>query len=103
MEQSNVVQESAAWFTRIQVDSSDMEDFSIVMGDDTQVPKDVTVAAQPQERTAGDVQLLGIYVAAQPQERDAGDVQVQTTPAATTREERAATTHLLAEETPDAT
>ena len=36
-EQVNVVQESAAWFTRVQVDSSELEDFAIVIGDNTQV------------------------------------------------------------------
>ena len=56
-EQAHVVQESAAWFTRVQVDSSEGEDFAIVIGDDTQVQKDVPAAAQPQERAAGDVQV----------------------------------------------
>ena len=51
------MQESAAWFTRVQVDSSEGEDFAIVIGDDTQVQKDVPAAAQPQERAAGDVQV----------------------------------------------
>ena len=68
------MQESAAWFTGVQVDSSELEDFATVIGDDTQVQKDVPAAAQPEERAAG-------------------DVQVQTTPAAATREELAATTH----------
>ena len=44
-----------------------------------------------------------VPAAAQPQERAAGDVQVQTTLAAATREELAATAHLQAEEAPDAT
>ena len=83
-EQANVVQESAACFTRVQVDSSELEDFAIVIGDDTQVKKDVPAAAQPEERAAG-------------------DVQVQTTPAAATREKLAATSLLQAEEAPDAT
>ena len=83
-EQANVVQESAAWFTRVQVDGSELEDFAIVIGDDTQVQEDVPAAAQPEERAAG-------------------DVQVQTTPVAATREELAAITHLQAEEAPDAT
>ena len=54
--QANVVQESAAWFTRVQVDSSELEDFAIVIGDDAQVQKDVPAGAQPQDRAAGDVQ-----------------------------------------------
>ena len=78
------MQESVAWFTRVQVDSSELEDFAMVIGDDTQVQKDVPAAAQPEERAAG-------------------DVKVQTTPAAATREELAATTNLQAEEAPDAT
>ena len=56
-EKGNVVQQSAAWFTRVQVDSSELKDFAIVVGDDTQVQKDVPAAAQPQERAAGDVQV----------------------------------------------
>ena len=31
--------------------------FAIVIGDDTQVQKDVPAAAQPEERAAGDVQV----------------------------------------------
>ena len=76
------MQESAEWFTRVQVDSSELEDFVIVIGDDTQVRKDVPAAAQPEERAAG-------------------DVQVQTTPAAATREEFAVTSLLQAEEAPE--
>ena len=91
------MQESAAWFTRVQVDSSELEDFAFVIGDDTQVLKDVSAAAQPEERAAGDMRVQEVPAAAQPQERAAGDVQVQTT-----REELAATTHLQAEEAPDA-
>ena len=44
------MQQSAAWFTRVQVDSSELKDFAIVVGDDTQVQKDVPTAAQPEER-----------------------------------------------------
>ena len=90
-------------FTRVQVDSNELEDFAVVIGDDTQVQRDVPAAAQPEERAAGDVQVQEVPAAAQPQELAAGDVQVQTTPAAATREELAATTHLQAEEAPDAT
>ena len=50
------MQESAAWFTRVQIDSSELEDFAIVIGDDAQVQKDVPAGAQPQDRAAGDVQ-----------------------------------------------
>ena len=82
---------------------SELEDFAIVIGDDTQLQKYVAVAAQLQERAAGDVQVQEVPAAAQPQERAAGDVQVQTTLAAATREELAATAHLQAEEAPDAT
>ena len=46
-EQANVVKESAAWFTRVQVDNNELEHFAIVIGDDTQVQKDVPAAAQP--------------------------------------------------------
>ena len=49
------------------------------------------------------MQVQEVPAAVQPQERAAGDVQMQTTPAAATREELAATTHLQAEEAPDAT
>ena len=97
------MQESAAWSTRVQVDSSEPEDFAIVIGDDTQVQKGMPAAAQPEERAAGDVQVQKVPAAAQPREHAAGDVQVQTTPAAATREELAAITHLQAEEAPDAT
>ena len=90
-------------FTRVQVDSNELEDFAVVIGDDTQVQRDVPAAAQPEERAAGDVQVQEVPAAAQPQERAAGDVQVHTTPAAATREELAATTYLQAEEAPDAT
>ena len=44
-----------------------------------------------------------VSVPGQPNEGAAGDVGVQTTPAAATREELAATTHLQAEHAPDAT
>ena len=49
-EQANVMQKSAVWFTLVHVDSSELEDFAIVVGDDTQVQKDVPTAAQPEER-----------------------------------------------------
>ena len=78
------MQESAAWFTRVQVNISQLEDFAIGIGDDTQVQKAVPAAVQPEEPAAG-------------------DVHVQTTPAAATREELTATTHLQTEEVPDAT
>ena len=81
---------------------SELEDFAIVIGDDTQLQKYVAVAAQLQERAAGDVQVQEVPAAAQPQERAAGDVLVQTS-ATATREELAATIHLQAEEAPDAT
>ena len=42
--QANVVQESAAWFTRVQVNISQLEDFAIGIGDDTQVQKAVPAA-----------------------------------------------------------
>ena len=81
---------------------SELEDFAIVIGDDTQLQKYVAVAAQLQERAAGDVQVQEVPAAAQPQERAAGDVLVQTS-ATATREELAATIHLQAEEAPDST
>ena len=71
------MQASAAWSTRVQVNSSELEDFAIVIGDDTQVQRDVPAAAQPEDRATG-------------------DVQVRTTPGAATREELAATTHVQA-------
>ena len=74
----------------------------MIIGDDTQVQKDLSAAAQPEERAAGDVQVQEVPAASHPQERAAGDAQVQTTLAAATREELAATTHLQAEEAPDA-
>ena len=54
-ERANVVQESAAWITRVQADSSELQDFALVIGDDMQVQKDVPAAAQPEERAGGDV------------------------------------------------
>ena len=97
------MQESAAWFTRVHVDSSELEDFAGVIVDDTQVQNDVPAAGQPEERAAGDVQVQEVPAAAQPQERAGGDVHGQTASAAATREELAATTHLQAEEALDAT
>ena len=47
--------------------------------------------------------LKDLRAAAQPEERAAGEVQVQTMPAAATRGELAATTHLQAEEAPGST
>ena len=49
------MQESAAWITRVQADSSELQDFALVIGDDMQVQKDVPAAAQPEERAGGDV------------------------------------------------
>ena len=76
-EQASVVQESAAWFTRVEVDSTELEDFAIDVGDDTQVQRNAPAAAQPEDCAAG-------------------DVQVRTTPGAATREELVATTHFQA-------
>ena len=76
-EQANVVQESTASFTWVQVDSTELEDFAIDVGDDTQVQEDAPAAGQPEDRATG-------------------DVQVRTTPGAATREELAATTHVQA-------
>ena len=56
------MQESAAWFTRVQVDCSELEDFAFVSGDDTQVQKDVPTAAQAEERAAADVQVQEVLV-----------------------------------------
>lgn len=45
-----------ACFMQVQVDSTELEDFEMVVGDDTQVPKEPALA-QPSERAAGDVQV----------------------------------------------
>ena len=97
------MQECAAWFTRVHLDSSELEDFATVIGDDTQARKNVPTAAQPEERAAGDLQVQEVPAAEQPQERAAGDMEVPTTPAAATRDELAANTHRQAEKAPDAT
>lgn len=61
------------------------------------------VAAQPEERTAGYVQVQEVPAAVLRGERAAGEVQVQTPPAVETEEDVAATTHVQAEDAPDAT
>ena len=76
------MQECAAWFTRVHLDSSELEDFATVIGDDTQARKNVPTAAQPKERAAGNLQVQEVPAAEQPQERAAGDMEVPTTPAA---------------------
>ena len=48
----------------------------MIIGDDTQVQKDLSAAAQPEVRAAGDVQVQEVPAASHPQERAAGDVQV---------------------------
>ena len=56
-EQANAKQESTshAWLTQVQEDSSELEDFTLVVRDNTQV-ENAPAAAQPEERAAGDVQ-----------------------------------------------
>ena len=46
---------SHAWCTQVQEDSNELEDFKIVIGDNTQVQN--MPAAAPEERAAGDVQV----------------------------------------------
>lgn len=122
---AHVTQESTtqAWFTRIERPSSVLEDFAIVIGDDTQVqtePADymrvpnAPAAALPETRAADNPQAQKVPGAAQPEERAAGVVQVQDVPAAVLHEKRtagdvpvkatlAATTNLQAEKASDGT
>ncbi|CAB1117976.1 unnamed protein product [Ectocarpus sp. CCAP 1310/34] len=104
---SHVTQESTtqAWFTRIEGPSSQLEDFAIVIGDDTQVqtePDDYmrvqkapVVAALPETRAANNPQVQDVPAAVLRDERAAGDVPVQAV--------LVATTHLQAEEASDGT
>ena len=82
--QANAVQESTshAWCTQVQEDSNELEDFTIVVGDNTQV-QNTPAAAQPEERAAGDVQVQKAPGVAMQGDLTATHVQVQDTPGAT--------------------
>lgn len=122
-EQAHSTQETTtqAWYTRVQVDSSQLEDFAISIGNNMQVQKqpaaaqleeraadymrvpEVLAAVLPEERAADHEQVLSAPAAELPMERTAGDEQELDAPAAAMAEDLAATTHHQAEDTPDAT
>ena len=83
-EQVNAVQESTShvWCTQVQEDSNELEDFKIVVGDNTQV-QNTPAAAQHEERAAGDVQMQKAPGEAMQGELAATHVQVQDAPGAT--------------------
>ena len=85
-DQANAVQESTshAWFTQVQEDSSELEDFKLVVGDNTQVEL-APAAAQPEERAAGDVQAQETPGVATQDEPAAVHVQEEDAPGATHR------------------
>ena len=69
-----------AWFTRVETEGDELEDYAIVFGEDTQA-QDVLAAAQPEERAGENSQV----------QKDLADhMQVQMEPAAARPEERAA-------------
>ena len=73
---------SHAWFTQVQEDSSELEDFKFVVGDNTVVEK-APAAAQPDEPAAGDVQAQETPGVATQDEPAAVHVQVEDVPGAT--------------------
>ena len=73
---------SHAWCTQVQEDSNELEDFKIVVGDNTPV-QNTPVAAQLEERAAGDVQVQKAPGVAMQSELAATQVQVQDAPGAT--------------------
>ena len=71
-----------AWCTQVQEDSNELEDFKIVVGDNTQV-QNTPAAAQPEGRAAGDVQVQKAPGIAMQGEIAATHLQVQDAPGAT--------------------
>ena len=73
---------SHAWFTEVQEDSSELEDFELVVGDNTQVEK-ALAAAQSEERAADDVHAQETPGVATQDRPAAVHVQVKDAPGAT--------------------
>ena len=73
---------SHAWFTQVQEDSSELEDFELVVGDNTQVEK-ALAAAQSEERAADDVHAQETPGVATQDRPAAVHVQVKDAPGAT--------------------
>ena len=75
---------SHAWFTPAQEDGSELEEFNLVVGDNTRVEK-APAAAQPEEHAAGDLQAQETPGEATQDEPAAVHVQEEDAPGATHR------------------